>query len=74
VQYTTFLLPSEIYQALVNAVGAEEAELIIKGTRPVITTCGSGMTAAVLWLGLKLLGARKVGLYDEVSLLYDLLT
>jgi thiosulfate/3-mercaptopyruvate sulfurtransferase len=28
------------------------------------------MTAGVLWLGLKLLGVRKVGLYDEVSFGY----
>lgn len=28
------------------------------------------MTAGILWLGLKLLGVRKVGLYDEVSVTY----
>jgi hypothetical protein len=66
-QYTTFLPPSAILQALVNSVGALEADMIIKGQRAVITSCGSGMTAAVLWLGLKLLGAEKVSLYDEVS-------
>lgn len=27
------------------------------------------MTAGVLWLGLKLLGVEKVGLYDEVSVM-----
>jgi hypothetical protein len=42
----------------------------LKGERTIITSCGSGMTAGVLWLGLKLLGVRKVGLYDEVSLAY----
>jgi hypothetical protein len=51
----------------VDAIGAEQAESVIKGERPIITTCGSGMTAGVLWLGLKLLGVEKVGLYDEVS-------
>jgi thiosulfate/3-mercaptopyruvate sulfurtransferase len=66
-QYTTFLPPAEIYKALVDSVGAEEAEMIIKGHRPVITSCGSGMTAGVLWLGLKLLGAKDVAIYDEVS-------
>jgi len=33
-------------------------------SRPVVTTCGSGVTAAILSLGLELLGHRKVSLYD----------
>ena len=32
--------------------------------RPVVTTCGSGVTAAVLSLGLHLVGHRDVALYD----------
>jgi thiosulfate/3-mercaptopyruvate sulfurtransferase len=32
--------------------------------RPVTTTCGSGVTAAVLALGLEIAGAKKVQLYD----------
>jgi thiosulfate/3-mercaptopyruvate sulfurtransferase len=32
--------------------------------QPVTTTCGSGVTAAVLALGLELAGARSVSLYD----------
>ena len=32
--------------------------------KPVITTCGSGITAAVLALGLHLAGHRDVSLYD----------
>lgn len=67
-EYTTFLAPSEIQKALQAAVGPEEVEKIIIGERSVITSCGSGMTAGVLWLGLQLLGAQKVGLYDEVKL------
>jgi thiosulfate/3-mercaptopyruvate sulfurtransferase len=33
-------------------------------TQPITTTCGSGVTAAVLALGLELAGARNVSLYD----------
>lgn len=33
-------------------------------TRPVITTCGSGVTAAILLAALELLGSRDVALYD----------
>ena len=32
--------------------------------QPLVTTCGSGITAAVLLFGATLLGARDVGLYD----------
>ena len=32
--------------------------------QPVVTSCGSGVTAAILFLGLKLAGARQIALYD----------
>ena len=32
--------------------------------RPVVTTCGSGVTASVLALGLHLLGRKQVAVYD----------
>ena len=32
--------------------------------RPIVTTCGSGVTAAVLALGLYLLGRDDVAVYD----------
>ena len=32
--------------------------------KPIVTTCGSGMTAAVLVFGLTLLGKSDVALYD----------
>ncbi len=32
--------------------------------RPVVTTCGSGITAAVVYFGATLLGAKSVALYD----------
>jgi len=63
--YTTLLKPPEIRLALRDLLGAKVADEIIEGKRAVVTTCGSGMTAAILWLGLKLIGAEKVGLYDE---------
>lgn len=66
IQYTTFLSEPELRQALVDAIGAEHAQLVLTGKRSITTSCGSGMTAAVLWLGLKRLGAPIVALYDEV--------
>ena len=32
--------------------------------QPITTTCGSGVTAAVITLGLEIVGAEKVSLYD----------
>lgn len=64
-EYTTFLPEQELRAALDNVAGVQYAEKIISGERPVVTSCGSGMTAGVLWLGLSLLGAKNIGLYDE---------
>jgi thiosulfate/3-mercaptopyruvate sulfurtransferase len=49
--------------------GAEEIRRVYsaKGVdldRPITTTCGSGVTAAVLALGLEIVGAKEVNLYD----------
>ena len=65
--FTTFLPPEELHRNLEAAVGAEYARLILEGQRRVTTTCGSGMTAGILWLGLKLIDeTTPVALYDEV--------
>jgi len=43
---------------------AKFASAGIDPARPVITSCGSGVTACVLFLGLHLIGAEKVAVYD----------
>ncbi len=40
------------------------AERGVRLDRPITTTCGSGVTAAVLALGLEMAGAKDVSLYD----------
>jgi thiosulfate/3-mercaptopyruvate sulfurtransferase len=52
----TFRPPEELRTAFATA-GVDPA-------RPVATTCGSGITASVLALGLYLIGHRKVAVYD----------
>ena len=61
------------YEQLFNADGtwkqgealkAEFEGVGIDLARPVVTTCGSGITAAVLAFGLELLGKKDVALYD----------
>ena len=65
--FTTFLPPNDLRRKLEDAVGTEYARLILEGQRLVTTTCGSGMTAGILWLGLKLINeTTPVALYDEV--------
>ena len=82
--YKTLLPNDQLRQVLSKAMGGEEAlDRALKGEvsrscrrsassdrsqRTFVTTCGSGMTAAVIWLALKELGATDVALYDEVSI------
>jgi thiosulfate/3-mercaptopyruvate sulfurtransferase len=65
--YRTLLPPEELRRALVEALGSESRlQDVLEGHRKVVGTCGSGMTAAVIWLAFKTLGANDVGIYDEV--------
>mgnify|MGYP001312770186 CR=1 FL=1 len=47
-----------------DALAARFAASGIAASRPVVTTCGSGVTACVLALGLHLLGRDDVAVYD----------
>ncbi|KIJ40195.1 hypothetical protein M422DRAFT_210039 [Sphaerobolus stellatus SS14] len=69
--YTTLRPPTEINAELTKAVGPVYAESILEGERKVVATCGSGMTAAVLWIGLSSVWEARgrqlptLGIYDE---------
>ncbi|KAF9649036.1 Rhodanese-like protein, partial [Thelephora ganbajun] len=63
--YTRFKTRDEILEELKKAVGEGETRAMLEGKRQVVASCGSGMTAGVLWLGLNLLGVKGVALYDE---------
>lgn len=81
--YTTLLPPQELRNAIVATLAGQKEdhrgdlllEKILSGEIPVIVSCGSGMTAAVIWLALQELRVnRPVALYDEVRtppLLFD---
>lgn len=66
-KYTTLRSPAELDKEVGDVLGPEFTKQAKAGERSVITSCGSGMTAGVLWLGLGLLDVKKIGLYDEVS-------
>ena len=72
--YTTLLPPSELRGVLLRSFSASDTaegdrilQRILGGQQPVVVSCGSGMTAAIIWLALQELGTRsRVALYDEV--------
>ncbi|MEE2774918.1 MAG: 3-mercaptopyruvate sulfurtransferase [Pseudomonadota bacterium] len=58
------ILNSDLTVKDVDTLKSLFAEQGISLTKPIITTCGSGITAAILYLALELIGARSVSLYD----------
>lgn len=67
ITFTEMASSSTLHESLEGAVGKELAGQIRAGKRSVTASCGSGMTAGVIWLALKIMGVEKVGLYDEVT-------
>ena len=65
--YTTLKSIEGLHAALEQAVGSTYAQAVLKGERGVVASCGSGMTAGVIWLALRMMGAARIALYDEVS-------
>lgn len=73
--YTTLLKDNELKQAMVGLLnksgrdGEEILDRIVHGQQSVVASCGSGMTAGVIWLALQELGVNKtVPLFDEVRI------
>ena len=62
--FTTLLNPEDQTLADRDSLRARFEKAGLDLRRPVVTTCGSGVTAAVLGLALHLLGHRDVALYD----------
>ncbi|OBZ78842.1 3-mercaptopyruvate sulfurtransferase [Grifola frondosa] len=55
-EYTSLRSSSAIIAELQDALGAARAQEVLEGRRSVVASCGSGMTAGVLWLGMQLAG------------------
>ena len=62
--YDSLLDPQDRTMLPAETLAARFREAGIDMARPVITSCGSGITACVLALGLHLLGHRDVAVYD----------
>jgi len=61
--YTDLLNGDGTFRA-VASVKARLAEAGVDGSRPVVTSCGSGVTACILTLGLRLSGLPEGAVYD----------
>ena len=61
--YTDLLDPDGTFRSA-EAVRARLAEAGADGTRPVVTSCGSGVTACILTLGLRVAGLPEGAVYD----------
>lgn len=68
-KYTTLKTSTQILGVLEEALGKERLEEVVEGRRGVVASCGSGMTAGVIWLALQVVGAQGTpAIYDEVSM------
>lgn len=67
--YKTVLPHDQLKTALLKALGGDQARLqaLLDGQISVVNSCGSGMTAAIIWLALQELGVNSA-IYDEVGL------
>jgi thiosulfate/3-mercaptopyruvate sulfurtransferase len=73
--FTSLLPPSDLRGVLTRSLSTSSVaegdrilHWILGGQKPVVVSCGSGMTAAIIWLALQVLGTKgNVALYDEVS-------
>lgn len=67
ISYTTLRPASELRGIFTDTLGHQRAAEILdaNASRKIVTTCGSGMTAAVIWLALQQIGLSS-SLYDEV--------
>ncbi len=63
VPYTELLNPDGTFRPAA-ALAARFAAAGVDGTRPVVTSCGSGVTACILTLGLRLAGLPEGAVYD----------
>jgi thiosulfate/3-mercaptopyruvate sulfurtransferase len=63
VHYATLLRPDGTLKSP-DEIAKVFAAAGVDVAKPVITSCGSGVTAAILSLGLTLIGAKDHGLYD----------
>jgi len=62
--YTTLLGKDKLEEVFEATLGSFNFAQLKKGTRGVVNTCGSGMTAAILWLAFQITGVDSA-IYDE---------
>ncbi|TKA55576.1 hypothetical protein B0A53_02754 [Rhodotorula sp. CCFEE 5036] len=64
--YRTMLSPDELEKVFEGVMGREMWHEVKSGKRGIVSTCGSGMTASILWLALQRAGViDNAAIYDE---------
>ncbi|KWU43734.1 Rhodanese-like protein [Rhodotorula sp. JG-1b] len=64
--YRTMLSPDELEKVFEGVMGSETWQEVKSGKRGIVSTCGSGMTASILWLALQRTGViDNAAIYDE---------
>ncbi|GAA5987286.1 hypothetical protein JCM10908_001893 [Rhodotorula pacifica] len=64
--YRTMLSPEELEKVFEGVMGQERWKEVKSGKRGIVSTCGSGMTASILWLALQRAGViDNAAIYDE---------
>jgi len=66
-KYSTMRDLFELKVVFTDVLGPEALEQVLHGKRGIVNTCGSGMTAAIIWLALQMLQVDSA-IYDESSL------
>ncbi|TIA71476.1 hypothetical protein E3P89_02289 [Wallemia ichthyophaga] len=56
--------PEELRAVFENTLGKQQLDMVLEGKKDVITSCGSGMTAAIVALALEVIGGHS-SIYDE---------
>ncbi|KAI0728635.1 Rhodanese-like protein [Fomitopsis betulina] len=65
-EYTTLKTSTQLLDVLEQALGRERLAEVLEGRRGVVASCGSGMTAGVIWLALQMVGVKGApAIYDE---------
>lgn len=67
--YRTFLSPEKLEEVFISTFGsAERWEAVKQGEKQLVASCGSGMTACIIWLAIQVCSGTdqaKVKIYDE---------
>lgn len=63
-KFTSLFQPAKLKTVVSKTLGEKRFVEVMQGRQSVVNTCGSGMTAAIVWLAFQMLGVNSA-IYDE---------